>query len=103
MHIRIAALAALLVSAAAPIHAETLLAGDAAKGKATHDAKCVACHVEMFGGDGSKIYTRKDRKTKSAEGLIGRVQGCNKQTGANLSKADVDNVVNFLNTTYYKF
>ena len=100
---RIVPFAGLLALLATSANAETLLAGNAAKGKVTHDAKCAACHVEMFGGDGSKIYTRKDRKTKSAEGLIGRVQGCNKQTGANLSKADVDNVVNFLNTTYYKF
>ena len=103
MRMNIVPLIGLVALVATSASAETLLAGDAAKGKATHEAKCVGCHVEMFGGDGSKIYTRKDRKTKTAEGLIGRVQGCNKQTGANLSKADVDNVVNFLNTTYYKF
>lgn len=103
MRMNIAPFLCVLAVVATSANAETLLAGDAAKGKATHDAKCAACHVQMFGGDGSKIYTRKDRKIKSAEGLIGRVKGCNKQTGANLSKADVDNVVNFLNTTYYKF
>ena len=92
--------------AAAASHAqaaEALLAGDAAKGKTAHDAKCTACHVESFGGDGSKIYTRKDRKVKSIEGLMGRVKGCNQQVGANFSKEDVDNVVSYLNQTFYKF
>lgn len=83
--------------------AEALLPGDAAKGKIAHNAKCTSCHIEMFGGDGTKIYTRKDRKTKTVEGLIGRVKSCNQQTGANLGKEDIDNVVNYLNETFYKF
>ncbi len=89
--------------AAAPSFAAALLPGNAAKGKVALDAKCTACHVQMFGGDGSKIYTRKDRKIHSVEGLIGQVKGCNAKTGANLGKDDVDNIVNYLNTTYYKF
>lgn len=83
--------------------AEALLPGDPAKGKAAHDKQCTSCHVQMFGGDGSKIYTRKDRKIKTVEGLMGQVKGCNAQVGAKFSKDDVDNVVHYLNTTYYKF
>lgn len=97
----ISMLAAMLSAGIA--QADALLPGDAAKGKAAHDKQCISCHVDMVGGDGSKVYTRKDRKIKSIEGLMGQVKGCNQQVGAKFSKDDVDNVVNYLNTTYYKF
>ena len=29
-------------------------------GKILHDKSCISCHARMFGGDGSKIYTRAD-------------------------------------------
>ena len=93
----------LLTLLVSPAFATALLPGNAAKGKVALDAKCTACHVQMFGGDGSKVFTRKDRKTSSIEGLMGRVKGCNAKTGANLGKDDVDNIVNYLNTAYYKF
>lgn len=93
----------LLTLFVSPAFATALLPGNAAKGKVALDAKCTACHVQMFGGDGAKIFTRKDRKIHSVEGLMGQVKGCNAKTGAHLSKDDVDNIVNYLNTTYYKF
>lgn len=94
-------LAALLSSGI--VHADALLPGDPAKGKVAHDKQCISCHVDMAGGDGSKVYTRKDRKVKSIEGLMGQVKGCNQQVNAKFSKEDVDNVINYLNKTYYKF
>lgn len=79
------------------------LAGDATAGKKLHDEKCVACHQARFGGDGSGMYTRKDRRVQSAEGLAKQVNGCNHQLNTQLSGAQIDNLVKYLNETFYKF
>lgn len=93
----------MLAGAALQASADTLTLGDAAKGKKLHDAKCTGCHVQMHGGDGSMIYTRKDRKISSLEGLIGRVELCNRQTQAGFSPEELHHVTSYLNQTYYKF
>ncbi|MBU4498939.1 MAG: cytochrome c, partial [Gammaproteobacteria bacterium] len=51
------------------IHAAPVTKGDPKVGKTLHDKSCTSCHVSMFGGDGSKIYTRDDRKTQSLSQL----------------------------------
>ena len=81
----------------------SLLLGDATKGEALHEQKCVGCHVARFGGDGSGIYTRKNRRVNSIEGLIGQVNNCNAMTRSNLSDDDINDVVKYLNDTYYRF
>lgn len=73
-----------------------LLPGDAAKGKALHDKQCVACHD-------NKVYTRSDRRVKTVEGLMGRVNGCVRQTGAKLDSKQIDDVIKYLNESFYKF
>lgn len=73
-----------------------LLPGDAAKGKALHDKQCVACHD-------NKVYTRSDRRVKTVEGLMGRVNGCVRQTGAKLDSKHIDDVIKYLNESFYKF
>lgn len=66
-------------------------------GKALHDTKCLACHD-------SEAYTRKERIVKSLNGLSKRVTVCTKQAAkANWDKNQIDSVVEFLNTRYYKF
>lgn len=77
--------------------------GDPKAGKALHDKTCVSCHVSMFGGDGSKIYTRADRKTRTAEQLAARISGCNANTGAGWFPEDEAHVGAYLNQQYYKF
>ena len=83
--------------------AAEMLLGDAANGKKLHSAKCAACHQQLYGGDGSKIYTRSDRNIQTIEGLIGQVNGCNQRVNANLSSDHINDVVKYLNETYYKF
>lgn len=66
-------------------------------GKALHDTKCLGCHD-------SEAYTRKERTVKSLNGLSKRVNICTKQAAkANWDKGQIDSVVEFLNTRYYKF
>ncbi|MEK7816365.1 MAG: cytochrome c [Pseudomonadota bacterium] len=73
-----------------------LLPGDAASGKRLHDRQCVACHD-------SRAYTRAERRVKSVEGLMGRVRMCNQQLNANLSRDQLNDIVRYLNETFYKF
>ena len=70
--------------------------GDPKAGKALHDKTCVACHD-------SKMYTRENRKVKTAAQLAGRVSGCNANTGAGWFPEDELNVSAYLNQQFYKF
>ena len=77
--------------------------GDPKAGKALHDKSCASCHVRMYGGDGSKIYTRADRKIQNKQQLAARVAGCNANTGTGWFPEDEAHVAAYLNQQYYKF
>ena len=77
--------------------------GDPGKGKALADKQCIACHVSMYKGDGSGVYTRADHKVKTPTQLAARVAGCNANTGAGWFPEDEVDVSAYLNKTYYKF
>ena len=78
------------------VQAESMLPGDIAKGKKLHDTGCVSCH-------GSEVYTRKDRRIKTVEGLIGQVHACNANLSRSYSDAQLNDLTKYLNETYYKF
>ena len=89
--------AVIVLSSLAPgVQAESMLPGDTAKGKQLHDAGCAGCH-------GSEVYTRKDRRIKSVEGLIGQVRNCNTNLERSYSSAQLNDLTKYLNETYYKF
>jgi len=73
-----------------------LLPGDAAKGKALHDKQCVSCHD-------SSVYTRANRNVKSPEALIGQVNGCARQLSLKLDRDQINDLVNYLDQSFYKF
>ncbi len=77
--------------------------GDPKAGKALHDKSCTRCHISMFGGDGSEMYTRDDRKTRSAAQLAGRISACNANAGAGWFPEDEAHVAAYLNLQYYHF
>jgi mono/diheme cytochrome c family protein len=77
--------------------------GDAQAGKATHEKQCVGCHIGKFGGDGSKIYTRKDRRVKSASALSQQITTCNAMLGNQLFPEGELHLAAYLNGQYYKF
>jgi cytochrome c len=77
--------------------------GDPKEGKKLHDAKCVACHQRLVGGDGSDIYTRIDRKIATPEALRQRIAACNAQTNAGWFPEDEEHAAAYLNRQYYKF
>lgn len=86
-----------------PLTGFALLAGEAADGKPVHDNFCMGCHVSVAGGDGGGIYLRENRNVKSIEGLMGAVAFCNQQTKTGLNDHELDDIVAYLNETYYKF
>ena len=86
-----------------PALATPFAKGDAAAGKALHEKKCAACHAGRFGGDGSKIYTRADRRIKSASGLAQQITVCNSMLGNEVFPEDETNLGAYLNQTFYKF
>jgi cytochrome c553 len=65
-------------------------------GATLHKENCTSCHDDS-------VYTRKDRRVTSLAGLKKQVQRCELSQGLKWFDEDVDDVVNYLNTTYYKF
>jgi mono/diheme cytochrome c family protein len=78
-------------------------AADLERGKTLHNENCTHCHISMMGGDGSAIYTRSDRRIESLAGLRKQVNRCKNSLGASWPPDQIDDVVYYLNQTYYKF
>lgn len=95
----------ILALAALPLtlHASPFAKGDAKAGEKLHKELCTACHIGRFGGDGSKIYTRADRRVKNAAALAQQISTCNAMLGTQLFPEDEANLGAYLNATYYKF
>lgn len=98
--------ACLLALAAIPLtalSAEPFHKGDAKVGEKLHKEQCAACHIGRVGGDGSKMYTRADRRVKSASALAQQITTCNAMLGNHLFPEDEQHLGAYLNRTYYKF
>ena len=68
----------------------------AENGKKLHDAKCFGCHD-------TRQYTRKNRIIHTYEDLHARVEFCDSASNAGFYFDDLDDVVTYLNTEFYKF
>ena len=75
-----------------PLSVMALLAGEAEDGGPLHDQFCLGCHVSMFGGDGSALYLRSERRVNSIEGLMGQVAFCNEQINVGLNEYEIDDL-----------
>jgi len=71
-------------------------AADAAKGKKLHDANCMKCHD-------TGVYTRSDHFVTSRDALKKQITRCKMNVGAQWSDADITDVVQYLDQTFYKF
>lgn len=76
---------------------------DIAKGKHLYDDNCVACHIDLMGGDGSVMHTRPNRRVNDLPGLTRQVNFCKDSLDLQWFDDQVDNVVDYLNTQYYRF
>ena len=77
-------------------------AAETQSGKTLHDGNCLQCHINIIGGDGNGLYTRKDRRVKTLAGLEKQVQRCKSNAGLAWNTQQVADVVNHLNNTYYQ-
>lgn len=78
-------------------------AADASRGATLHNQQCTACHAARFGNNGNDIYTRADRRVQSLPALQQQVNRCKNNLQIVWFDEDVDDVVEYLNTTIYKF
>jgi mono/diheme cytochrome c family protein len=76
---------------------------DVTAGKTLHDGYCIGCHMNMRGGDGSSMYTRPDHRVRNLDGLTQQVTRCTKNLSITLKEKQIQDVVDYLNSTYYKF
>lgn len=81
----------------------TAHAADLKRGKQLLEENCIKCHADMVGGDGSKIYTRSDRRIDSLAALNKQVHRCRNSLGVPWPEDQIADVVAYLNKTYYKF
>jgi mono/diheme cytochrome c family protein len=81
-------------------------AADTADGQQLHDENCLSCHDSMTNGKPEQIYTREQQTESSIQdiaGLKARVQACATNTSAQWFDDEIEQVVEYLNTTYYQF
>ena len=72
-------------------------------GSQLHQSNCIACHAAMTGGDGSVLYTRKNRRVTTIESLAKQINRCQSSLGLNWSAAQQLSVQQFLNEKFYHF
>jgi mono/diheme cytochrome c family protein len=75
----------------------SMLPGSAANGGKLFQQHCQKCHTD------AKSFSAAARRVKSIEGLVGRVNACNRQLGTPLSDSGIDDVVRYLNERFYRF
>lgn len=71
-------------------------AADIKRGEKLHNDRCMRCH-------GNEVYTRGDRRIKSLDKLGAQVRFCKNQTGVMWFDDEVDDVIHYLNQSFYKF
>jgi cytochrome c2 len=76
--------------------------GDPAQGQALVDKDCNECHVRQF-GDRDRIFTRADRRVKTAEQLRAQVAFCNTQLATGYFPEEEEHIAAWLNQRYYHF
>ena len=96
--------ALILTVVSATVQAAPFEKADAETGKALFEKnKCSSCHISTYGGDGSKMFTRADRKIKSAPSLLTQITRCSANLNLSLFDEDEENIAAYLNMSYYKF
>ena len=71
--------------------------------KLVADTKCEACHASKVGGDGSKMYSRQDRRVTNKSKLLSQVARCNNELNLGLFPDDEAAIAAYLNAEHYKF
>jgi cytochrome c2 len=94
----------ILFSLTATVQATPFAKGDAATGNKYFDQhQCNSCHASMLGGDGTAMFTRAERKVKTAASLETQITRCSVNLGLTLFPEDEEHLGAYLNKKYYKF
>jgi len=87
----------------APTDAQLFREADLTLGqKLIADNRCVACHQQKVGGDGSSIY-RPLGRINNPGALRGMVEQCNTELNLGLFPEEVTSVAAVLNRDHYRF
>ena len=73
-----------------------LAAADIENGEELHFDDCTGCHLD-------EVYTRANRVVGSLERLGQQVRFCKDTVGAQWFDEDVEDVIEYLNQSYYRF
>ena len=84
-------LLAMVMTAPAPAFAANI-----EHGKNLYEQHCTRCHD-------TRVHTRPDRRIGSLEALQSQVKRCELNASVDWPQQDVDDVVAYLNATFYKF
>jgi cytochrome c553 len=103
LHVLPLATALVATVALAQAQPKPFAAGDPAAAKPHYEKDCVSCHARRFDGDASRMYTRPDRKVRTAAQLLAQVQYCNAQLGTSYFPEEEEHLAAYLNLHYYKF
>lgn len=91
----------LLLSFSLAASANPFAQGDAAAGeKLFAQLKCNSCHINMFGGDGSAIFTRPNRKVHNPSQLLAQIGRCGGNVDREFSAQEEQNIAVYLNRYY---
>lgn len=77
--------------------------GNAAAGKALNAQHCAGCHAGLTQGAPDTLYSRANRRVKSASSLAQQITTCNANLGNSLFPEDELNLAAYLNSAFYKF
>lgn len=92
MKLHIASIALIVSTTGFNCYAETPHAGED-----MHNQECMSCH-------NTDVYTREDRKVKTMNALSNQVNNCMKGAAqAEWTSKQTSNVVDYLNSKFYKF
>lgn len=85
----------LLLTSTTLLASAAVQAVDLKAGQSLHDANCMKCHD-------SSVYTREDRKVTTLDGLRKQVKRCDLSLGLTWFDEQTEDVVQYLNSSYYK-
>ena len=94
--------ATLLLSLSLTATANPFAQGDAATGgKLFTQLKCNSCHINMYGGDGSAIFTRPNSKVHNAGELIAQIGRCGGNVDKDFTTKEEQDIAAYLNRYYH--
>ena len=93
----------LLIAVAISSVAQTAPAADVERGRILHQENCIQCHASMYGGDGTTIYVREERRIESLPALQKQVKRCKDSLGLPWPEDQTDDLIAYLNSVFYHF